>query len=212
MKKYAKIYEDVFTVPFCQGNKMQKCKIEQVSAADMPLDRYMLQLKETLQEFDLFLFDYIVKIFWLFRQFRYKGRQRLTKRNGFFLDVAFACFMRQYIGYDQRFVTRSDFISRIASYLDDFFPDFNITNPFKIKIKYPYQYVSLPCLVVVRLMDERLDILAEAEKQQMRYTNFLDYVINYINCYNEDHKILKYFFGKTRNSMPYIGINSIDFL
>lgn len=194
MKIYPKTYENVFNRPFLRSNNMPKCRIDQVSAASMPLSQYVINLRKTLTEFDLFLFDYLIKFLWLFRQFQYQGKKRQIHKNGVYLDGAFAFFMRHYIGYDTRFIMRNAAWMRIITYIDDFFPNFNKLNPFQQKLNYPYKHLSLSYLVVVWMMDERLDMLAEAEKQKMGYTFFLDYVINYINNYNEEHGVEKYIF------------------
>lgn len=205
MKIYPKMYEDVFSKPFLRNNNMPKCRLDQVSAKTMSLKQYVMELRGVLTNFDLYLFDYLVKIFWLFKQFRYKGKKRqMHKLNGIYLDGAFAFFMRHYVGFDARLITRNVLWMYLTTYFDDFFPSFDELNPFRQKLKYPYKYVSLAYLIVVWKMDERIAILAEAEKQKMEYTYFLDYVMNYISCYNDEYKTEKYIFICNSHFLPYV--------
>ena len=182
---FKKEYEDVFT----SERALKKCRIERVSTdIGISSDEYQNMLRSTINEFQLFLYDYIVKIMWLFRRYCYNGKRRIPMRsNGWMLDGSFGVFMRNYVGYDCRFITDYNVFKRIISYFDDFYIDFDISNPFKGKYEYPYEYMNLECLILVYAMPERLELLKRGERRKMKYLEFVDYVINYINCYNEKH-------------------------
>ena len=67
--------------------------------------------------------------------------------------------------------------------------------------------MTLECLIVVYAMKERMDILNHCERARMKYTQFLDYVINYIYSYNEDVGYQYYNWVVNYTYIPYIGIN-----
>jgi len=203
-KYYPREYEYVFT----SDRLLKKCKPEKVSVYnDIPgdVDKYIVTLRKTILTFQKEIFDYIVKIVWLFRRFRYNNRRRVkTNRNGIELDGAFSVFMKHYVGVDHRFLmTRNIPYTRIISYFDDFFPAFDDGNPFEDKYEYPYKNITLEYLGIVFHIFERLDMLKYCDEENMSYDEFLDYVINYINCYNDEHgKTYEFMFNST--AMPYV--------
>ena len=52
-------------------------------------------------------------------------------------------------------------------------------------------------------MPERLELLRYADSQEMNIAQFLDYVVNYISCYNYDHGET-YSFVKDYTCFPYV--------
>lgn len=203
-KNYPKEYEDVFTDP----RPLKKCNIDLVGCGkDMPTEAYQSLLSKTFREFELEMFKQLVRVEWLFRQFRYDGlrRQRFLA-SGRGIDGAFGVFMRHYVGYDNRLIRTSFVLNKVATYLDDFFPNFEDSDPFNEDLKYPYEYMNFECLVLVSKMPERLDLLRVGEDKKMGLTKFYDYVINYISCYNEEHG-QKYIFDFNRRLPSHIRIN-----
>lgn len=204
MKEYEKRYEDVFT----SQRILRNCKLENISLDNsMNVDKYRLLFNKTLKDYQKFLFDYWVKIAWLIKNFTYCGHVKgLRRSSDMASSKAFGIFMRHYIGFDNKFITRNSFFGSVCSYLYDFFPDFDINNPFEIKFEYPYKYMNLECLCLVYQMTERLDLLKVGEREKMGYSKFQDYVINYINCYNEEHGnvyLFRLFKGSGR-FIPYV--------
>jgi hypothetical protein len=105
--------------------------------------------------------------------------------------------------------TTTFFFNKIITYFDDFFPDFDEHNPFEEPeyFKYPYEYVSTAHLVLVYQMDERMDLLKKAEEEKMTYYEFLDFVLNYTLCVNDDLGKTVYTFRKpkvTNQFPPYV--------
>lgn len=205
MKNYERRYERVFT-----GENLIKTKIklEYVSVYNnIPdsLEKYQNLYRQTFSDFQKNTFDYLVKIVWLMKRFCYHDKQRVSsRRNGHYMDRAFAIFIRHYIGFDTRCMMGGySFLNKIAGYFDDWFINFNEGNPFEKKYEYPYQYMNFECLVMVYQMPERLELLKYGEEHKMRYTEFLDYVLNYIGCYNEEHG-KSYVFMYPHCSMFYI--------
>ena len=184
-KEYKKEYEDVFL----SKRLTKKCDIDEVSLEDgEDVSLYINDMRLALDEYQQSLFDKLVKVHWLFRKFCYKGKRRKKSyRNGFVLDGAFGVFMRKYVGMDSKIITKSYINQRVATYFDTFFPDFDISNPFESKYEYPYEHMKIECLILVSNMPERMELLQIGEDRRMGYNQFFDYVINYINCYNEEH-------------------------
>ena len=206
MKEYPKKYEEVFS-----GERtLKKCNINNVMS-DNGWDGYEYAkiFKKEVLDFQKVIFDKLIKSVWLSRRFVYGGKPRLLKNgNGCWLDGAFAIFMRNHVGVDNRMIFRNDMFSKIRTYIDDFFEDFDARNPFEEKMKFPYEYITLEYLIIVYQMDERLDILNIAEEKKMSYAEFLDYVVNYISSYNEEHneEYPEYVFGLSQAFMPYVQV------
>lgn len=206
-KKYHREFERVFN-----DKKLidKKCNIEKVSTFNnipSTITEYISLYTDIFKDFQNSLFDYLVKYVWLNRRFCYRGYNRKKSRaNGVELDRAFGIFMRYFVGFDNRFFSSRDALwARVMVYFDDFFPNFNEGNPFKESYEYPYKYISLEYLVFVYQMPNRLELLKYAERKKMSYTKFLDYVLNYISCYNEEHGET-YLFVFSHVVMPYIKV------
>jgi hypothetical protein len=184
MEEFPKEYEDIFT----SEKTLKKCKIENVSTGDESIstDKYIRMFREEISSYQKIAYSFLVKAYWLMRRFHYCGKiRRVNVLNGNTIDGAFGVFMRYYVGHDSKLITRNDVFSRISSYFDEFYPDFDINNPFETEYSFPYQNLTMEHLFLVHAMPERLDLLARAEKKKMSYSEFMDYVLNYISVYNE---------------------------
>ncbi len=186
MKHYKREYEYVFSNP-----KPKNFDINDITVFGNAYDRgtYFLELKKLFGSFENEAFQHLIKIYWLFSMFCYKGRRRLRgNKNGTNVDGAFSTMMKNVINHDTKFFFGGNSsLFKLTTYIYDFFPDFDIHSPFEYTYEYPYKYMNFECLYFVHRMNERLELLAEGEKQKMSYVKFLDYVINYISCYNEEH-------------------------
>jgi len=207
MKNYERQYERVFTG---DGLIRKKLKFENISVYNnIPdsVDKYQNLYRKTLSDFQKEVFDYLVKLFWLMRRFCYSDRRRIAFRgNGFYMDRAFGAFVRNYIGFDNRFwFSGYSPFNKIVGYLDDFFVNFDEGNPFEENYEYPYQYMNFEHLTLVYQMPERLELLKYGEENKIGYAEFLDYVLNYISCYNEEHGDT-YSFIFSNSFMPYIRV------
>jgi len=186
-------YERVFT-----GNELikRKCDINKLSTfegAPENITKYTEMFKKTMDDLHESFFNNLVKINWLIRRFCYNGKRREKMHsNGEELDRAFGVYIRYYVGHSMKAVFPGGFAGKIESYIDDFYPNFESNNPFGGEYKYPYKYMNLECLSLVCKMPERLDLLDYGEKMEMNYTKFLDYIINYISCYNGETYIFIY--------------------
>ena len=184
-KEFPKEYEDVFTAK----RTLKKCNINLITTdIDMDINSYIAKMHNTMSDFQTMTYDYLVKTVWLFRRFCYRGRRRkYLGQNGVELDGSFAVFLRRYVGFDARVITKNYVNQKVISYFDDFYPDFDISNPFEMDFPYPYKHMNFEMLALVCNMPERLDILEACERRKMGYTEFFDYIINYVNCYNDEH-------------------------
>lgn len=141
------------------------------------------------------LFMGVVKHIWLEKQMAYDGIRRTGRsRNGRGADKGFGHFMRSRVGISHRVLTRGTFFSAVGTYLLDFYPDFLKHDPFiePEYYKFPYEHVTIDFLCFVFQMDNRLEILAEAEKRGMLFSEFTDWVVNWALCYNDDINDDKY--------------------
>lgn len=174
------------------------------------LDEYIELLNENSIEMERVTFKLLVKMWWLLMRFCYNGRHRdKMSINGPSIDRAFAYFMRRHAGIETKvFFGGKSPLPDLATYMNDFFPNFNEGNPFIENYEYPFKYMTFGCLLLVRKMDERMDLLNYGEKKKMKYGDFIDYVINYTACYNEEHGA-KYVFGERRNCNAPFNIKKI---
>lgn len=205
MKMYPREYELVFS-----GDAItrKKCDLNLVSTLDnipSSVDEYVSLFSDSARLFDRQLFDFIVKYKWLINRFKYKGKHRKKARNnGIQLDAAMGIFYRNHVGFDSRFYFGGlSPWSKLLTYLPDLFPDFDQLNPFETPLELPYKNNTLSHMLYVYQMDERLELLAESEKRGMSYAEFLDYVLNYSLCYNDEHGD-KYVFIFSAGFQPYI--------
>lgn len=146
---------------------------------------YAKVFRETFLKYEYDLFDNLVKIDWLFRKFCYKGINRIRKKKSGY-NRELGIYMRNFVGIENRMLITDARSRLIRSYFDELFPDFEKNNPFETKYEYPFKYMTLECLFAVGAMKERMEIIRYCEEQKMTYMVFLDWVINYIYCYNDD--------------------------
>lgn len=186
-KEYPKQYEDVFA----SEGALEQCNLGLITNdKGMSQKEHFEFMGSFLKSASEDLFNLVVKFHWAQRRFFYRGVQRKKLgRNHFTVDNAFATFTRHYLGMNHRIITNAFYFSKVASYLDEFFPAFDDGNPFETpeSYKFPFKNITVDFLTVVYQMPERMDILQEAEKKNMSYASFLDYVVNYVYSSNEEH-------------------------
>jgi hypothetical protein len=191
MKKYDKNYEDVFSA----RRSLKKCPLDKLDFLGYSLDEYKNIYNDFLRGFFDSVFDAAVKHYWLSRHFGLGDRYIAgSKENSILLDAAFSIFLRQYVGIDYRIFSRWFLVNRIVSYFKDFFPDMMDHDPFREPeyFRFPFKHITLDFLAMVYQMDERLDLIREAEEKGMNINVFMDFVINYSLSYNDDNQREKY--------------------
>jgi len=146
-------------------------------------------MKAFTREVNDTLFRLTIEFIWLNLHFIYRGERRKNLfANGPWLERAYGFFMREMVGTPLFVFTRSGSFFKIATYLDDLFPDFLQNDPLKDPEKYafPYETVTLDYMYFVYQLPERMDLLRIAEERKMNYNQFVDYVINHALSANEE--------------------------
>jgi len=202
MKIYPKTYENVFS-----GDRaLKKCDISKVfTDINMDAGEYIEEMKKIIKEYQLQVYDKLIKMVWMFQRFCYNGKNRVKRSgNGNLLDSAFGVFMHHYVGIQSKSLISDYTFSKIIVYFEDFHPGFNARNPFEEKMEFPYKNLTFEYLVLVYQLSERLELLDYAEKNNLRYTEFMDYILNYINCFNDESGKKVYEMMLVRFGAPYV--------
>lgn len=134
------------------------------------------------------LWRMMVEILWLSLHFIYRGKRRKSLyANGDWYDKAWGYYMRGVVGYPNQSLTRSVWFYRIASYLNDFYPDFLSRDPFVDPdyFRFPYATVTIDHMHLVYQMPDRFDLLRIADERKMNFDEFFDFVVNHMMCLNE---------------------------
>jgi hypothetical protein len=206
MKFYPKTYEDI-----CSLEGWEKRK-QTLSCKGDSLVKYVAKFRKFYREAHLSIFETIVKQIWLEQQLSVSNFRR-TKRvgNNSVSDNTYGKFTKIEVGISHRPVTISFIFTPIATYLKDFFPKFLFDDPFEKpnRYKYPYKHVTLDFLVFVYQMDNRLEMLAEAEKRGMSYAEFINWATNWALCYNDENRRKKYQLIGGHFNWPYIRNNDL---
>jgi hypothetical protein len=209
MKLYEKRYEDFIQKKENRKNKF-RIKLFDISGDGIvSMEQYVSTIRTEILEMQKEIFNRLVKLVWLFRKFTYgpdHKRMRSHKKNGFAMNAAFSMFMIDYTGLLASSATgRYGFV---IDYFDDFFPNFDLGNPFEESYEYPYKYMTFECLMVVGNLPGRMEFLKIGEDQKMNFPKFYDYMINHILCYNEEIGKEYYIIGQ-RLDVPRININKL---
>ena len=212
MNQHNKTYENIFSEDH-PGNKT-RLKVENLSSEGMELNEYLLLSRGFLTDMYSDLFLNCVKLSWLRRKFIFYNNKTILpmQRNAISLNNAFTKFLRRNIGHDIQIITKGKFFTKIELYyLDKFFPNFEEENPFTNPeyYKFPYKNISMEFLTVVYQIDDRFELLKEADRKNMSYAVFLDYILNHTLCENDSLGYRKYELtqSKDRRSPYYIKVN-----
>lgn len=212
MRHHKKQYENVFSTDV--EKSITRLRVDKLSAEGMELNEYILLFQNFLKEFYDDLFFRCIKLSWMRRKFIFYDTKTILPmyRNSRWMNIAFVKLMRRNIGHDLQIITRGNFFTKLESYFNDFYPRFEEENPFKNPdyYKFPYKNLSLEYLVTVHRMDERLELLEEANKRKMSYAVFVDYVINHAYCENDFLGRMKYSFSSNNHGKECFVIENED--
>lgn len=186
MKHHNKTYEDVFSV----DHNSNILKLEYVTTDTMDTGEYIKLFQDFLKDFYDDLFLKCVKLSWLRKKFRYLN---IVAKKPFYASYRgfhgrFIKFLRRYVGHDTQIITKGHLFNKLENYyFDILFPGFMEGNPFENPeyYKFPYKNISVEYLTLVYQLDDRFELLKEADEQKMSYERFLDYVINHVYSEND---------------------------
>ena len=205
MKLYEKKYEDYPIIEYkWKGRTRSKCDLTKISTRrNEDIDQYILKIRDEMWTMEKDFFSRAVKLIWLVDQFGYNNdfRSRIGEKKGSpgirFLS-ALGSFIQYYVGFDHKLFLQTLPAQIIRSYINDWYPNIRQENPFEIEIKYPYEYMNLGCVALVNRMPERMELLKNGEEGKMTFSHFVNYVVNYIFCYNEEHGETYYLYRPPR--------------
>lgn len=207
IKDYPQRFENVFY----KGKGHEKFEEKRVTFVNPNLDinKFLNYYSEIIDKMGDHWWEFCVKMRWLSNNYKYNNFERFkVSANNHQSDMTYSFFLREYGKKDFRLFTRSDVYCKINSYFEDFFEvsNFKLSNPFDdfSYYKYPYKNIGVSFLFTVYQMPERLQLLQRAEDRKMSYNQFLDHLINYISCVNEDFGKIKYEFVISALCPPYV--------
>jgi len=206
LKIYPKVYEDI-----CDLKKLKRARAH-LGCAKGSLDELILRFKTFYKEAHPLYFGLIVKEIWLSQQLTYNNLQKATIYDrGFRVEQAYSYFRKMIVGVSQRVFTNNFSFAPVATYFIDLFPEFSFHDPFESpeKYEYPYKHVTLDFLVFVYQMENRLEILEEAERRTMSYGDFTNWVTNWIFCHNDEIGRDKYNLAGGHYQWVYVKNNDI---
>jgi hypothetical protein len=210
MKREKPKYEKLF---FDKKRIRRWCKKELISAYNNDpetADEYIKQTRKIFRSFYRTSWDHMIKMNWLLRRFTYDGHTRglhnSEKNNGIALDAAFGTFVRNHVNVDHRLLFNANSIfSKLSTYIDDFYPGFlDMTDVLDSKFSLPYKNLGFEHMVLVYQLENRLELLASAEKKRMPYLRFIDYVIDHCYTKNDNLDSPEFDFILMNASFPYV--------
>lgn len=189
MNHHNKTYENVFSEDI--PNSKSRLQVDNISAVGMELNQYRSLTHNFLRDMYSDLFLNCVKLSWLRRKFVFCGAKTVIpiQKNSRVLANAFTKFLRRNIGNDIQMVTKSRFFNKLELYyFDQLFPEFEDEDPFTNPsyFAFPYKNISMEFLFVVYQLEDRFELLEEADKRNMSFAVFLDYVLNHTLSENEE--------------------------
>ena len=151
------------------------------------LDRYQDLLTSHFKTMDRSLWDNLIKFHWLWRKFGYRWESYEKGDGSKKLNVAWAIFLRHYVGAEKTLYYQESTMALIKSYAGELYPNLLKGNPFEEKFDYPFPNLLMCHLATVREVDERVALLKYADEKKMRYNDFLDFIANWVACYNDKY-------------------------
>lgn len=185
-QEFPKTYEDVRQRPFNQNSIAHN-----ILSAWGPMELYTDKMREVGKRINDETWRMMVESLWLSLHFIYRGKRRKSLyANGDWYDKAWGFFMRTIVGYPNQSFMRSGWFYRVASYLNELYPDFLSRDPLADPghFRFPYDTVTIDHMHLVYQMPDRMDLLRIAEERGMKFDEFFDYVINHMMCLNEQYK------------------------
>ena len=186
MQYHLKEYENVFSED--APNSIGRLRFDKISIVGMELNPYISLFRKFLGDYYINRFDGYVRFSWLRQAFCYYDKRTILpmQKNSRRLNAAFVKLLRRSVGKDPQVITRSRDFGRIETYFGELFPEFFDRNPFLEPeyYKFPFKNITMDFLLVVYQMDNRLQLLREADEKNMPIGKFMDYVLEYLSVEN----------------------------
>ena len=162
------------------------------------IEEYRNEFKNFLIKKSASFWADMVEVEWMISNFDYSNLEKKGCPTNVAANAAFSVFSKEYIGASYLFLTSSFYYNQMKSYFKEIFPNFYSDNPFSNpeKYKYPYKNITIDYLYLVYQLPERLELLDYAEKRNIPFGTFLDYIINYIGKCNDLEEEETYIFIK----------------
>lgn len=152
--------------------------------------RYVEDMRKVYADLEEAGYDAALKAVWLEYRFGMQFTKMSTAPTSNRLNVDLKEFLNR-ICMVQRsmfFPPKVNLMKVIRWYAEDLYPGFyEILNPITSKLVWPFKTARLCYLLTVADMDEALGLLQVADEKKMTYNEFLDFVANWVACYNEKY-------------------------
>lgn len=152
--------------------------------------QYIADMRSVYADLERNVYDAALKILWLENKFGTGIRSIANSPTDSDLNAIMKEFLHNVCMVHRGlfFATKTSLLQIIRRHVDDLHPGFfEILDPFKAKLEYPYKHANLAFLVTVTEMDEAIGLMEEAERRSMNYNQFMDFLANWIACYNEKY-------------------------
>lgn len=173
------------------------------------LDTYAKLMRKEIKESNDETWMQFVRYEWLARKFRYKSNRTgvVVKRR--YSSIAFLAFLRKYGKIDNGLFEDNIYFSKMVSYFDELYPEFDQRNPYVDPdyYQFPWDNLLIEIMFLVVFMDERIDLLHHLNSLNLDMIEVYDYAINYIGKCNELAGYTKFEFVRLSKLPFYIRVN-----
>ena len=204
MKEYTKQYENYYQSVHTQ----RLWNLDNADYGGYTKEEFAALYRKMLVDYFNSSWITTVRNCWLAYKFRNKNRvtagellrsnydpsiKKASKHKGFTKDasIPYALFPRHVLGMDRTSFAESFVTRHLTPFIFQLFTKEELlsSDPFlhPEDYKFPFEHVTIDFLMPVYQMQERLDLLKIAEDRKMAWEVFMDYLLNYIHCYNDEH-------------------------
>lgn len=186
-KEYPRTYEFVYKK---QLVKQDSFKPERVKILDIEIPDYIKFIQDYTNGWERILWTHYCTLFWIEGRFEYNGRNKYKYKKKDIKPgtaIPWVGFLKHYVGTNNKIMTLG-ISAVIYSYIRELVPNADTkTELSDFDIEFPYKFIGLSHMFLVYQMPERNELLKIADDRKMAYWDFLEYIINYISCYNYEY-------------------------
>lgn len=155
----------------------------------VPLENYMADLRDLFKKHDRELYDFYVKFIWIRSRFGYLNSKIKNDDRDRGARTGFALFLNKYVGIERRnYLVHDPISTALKRFLPEFYPGYyEMRNPLKENLEFPFKNLMLSHLIPVREMDEATGLLQYADSKNLGINDFMDFLANWTACYNEKY-------------------------